>query len=190
MSGERDTALADFREKLLHGLRGELVRAILLAIAVSVLLYNILQPISKAALQTYYLNSDFLPRKTDAVGTMLQQNVAESGISSKQVQQMADWYSNDGRPGGCILRVEKDGIVIYDSALNNVEYYRTYSQASKTLDEEAYLRTYPLEFSDGSATLYVYGYFDFLWTKLCAPLSSGSACCWVSVSSCGPCGKS
>lgn len=128
---------------------------------VSVLLYNILQPISKAALQTYYLNSDFLPRKTDAVGTMLQQNVAESGISSKQVQQMADWYSNDGRPGGCILRVEKDGIVIYDSALNNVEYYRTYSQASKTLDEEAYLRTYPLEFSDGSATLYVYGYFDF-----------------------------
>lgn len=161
MSGERDTALADFREKLLHGLRGELVRAILLAIAVSVLLYNILQPISKAALQTYYLNSDFLPRKTDAVGTMLQQNVAESGISSKQVQQMADWYSNDGRPGGCILRVEKDGIVIYDSALNNVEYYRTYSQASKTLDEEAYLRTYPLEFSDGSATLYVYGYFDF-----------------------------
>lgn len=153
--------MADFREKLLHGLRGELVRAILLAIAVSVLLYNILQPISKAALQTYYLNSDFLPRKTDAVGTMLQQNVAESGISSKQVQQMADWYSNDGRPGGCILRVEKDGIVIYDSALNNVEYYRTYSQASKTLDEEAYLRTYPLEFSDGSATLYVYGYFDF-----------------------------
>ena len=90
--------MADFREKLLHGLRGELVRAILLAIAVSVLLYNILQPISKAALQTYYLNSDFLPRKTDAVGTMLQQNVAESGISSKQVQQMADWYSNDGRP--------------------------------------------------------------------------------------------
>lgn len=153
--------MADFREKLLHGLRGELVRAILLAIAVSVLLYNILQPISKTALQTYYLNSDFLPRKTDAVGTMLQQNVAESGISSKQVQQMADWYSNDGRPGGCILRVEKDGIVIYDSALNNVEYYRTYSQASKTLDEEAYLRTYPLEFSDGSATLYVYGYFDF-----------------------------
>ena len=153
--------MADFREKLLHGLRGELVRAILLAIAVSVLLYNILQPISKTALQTYYLNSDFLPRKTDAVGTMLQQNVAESGISSKQVQQMADWYSNDGRPGGCILRVEKDGIIIYDSALNNVEYYRTYSQASKTLDEEAYLRTYPLEFSDGSATLYVYGYFDF-----------------------------
>ena len=153
--------MADFREKLLHGLRGELVRAILLAIAVSVLLYNILQPISKTALQTYYLNSDFLPRKTDAVGTMLQPNVAESGISSKQVQQMADWYSNDGRPGGCILRVEKDGIVIYDSALNNVEYYRTYSQASKTLDEEAYLRTYPLEFSDGSATLYVYGYFDF-----------------------------
>lgn len=153
--------MADFREKLLHGLRGELVRAILLAIAVSVLLYNILQPISKTALQTYYLNSDFLPRKTDAVCTMLQQNVAESGISSKQVQQMADWYSNDGRPGGCILRVEKDGIVIYDSALNNVEYYRTYSQASKTLDEEAYLRTYPLEFSDGSATLYVYGYFDF-----------------------------
>ena len=153
--------MADFREKLLHGLRGELVRAILLAIAVSVLLYNILQPISKAALQTYYLNSDFLPRKTDAVGTMLQQNVTESGISSQQVQQMADWYSNDGRPGGCILRVEKDGIVIYDSALNNVEYYRTYSQASKTLDEEAYLRTYPLEFSDGSATLYVYGYFDF-----------------------------
>lgn len=153
--------MADFREKLLHGLRGELVRAILLAIVVSVLLYNILQPISKTALQTYYLNSDFLPRKTDAMGTMLQQNVTESGISSKQVQQMADWYSNDGRPGGCILRVEKDGIVIYDSALNNVEYYRTYSQASKTLDEEAYLRTYPLEFSDGSATLYVYGYFDF-----------------------------
>lgn len=153
--------MADFREKLLHGLRGELVRTILLAIAVSVLLYNILQPISKTVLQTYYLNSDFLPRKTDAVGIMLQQNVAESGISSQQVQQFAAWYSDDGQPGGCILRVEKDGTVIYDSALNNVEYYRTYSQASKTLDEEAYLRTYPLKFSDGSATLYVYGYFDF-----------------------------
>ena len=89
--------MADFREKLLHGLRGELVRAILLAIAVSVLLYNILQPISKAALQTYYLNSDFLPRKTDAVGTMLQQNVAESGISSQSAGKRSFFRKSEGK---------------------------------------------------------------------------------------------
>ena len=65
------------------------------------------------------------------------------------------------QPGGCILRVEKDGVVIYDSALDSIDYYHTYSQASKTLDDTAYVRTYPLGFSDGSATLYVYGYFDF-----------------------------
>lgn len=65
------------------------------------------------------------------------------------------------QPGGCILWVEKGGVVIYDSALDSIDYYRTYSQASKTLDVTAYVRTYPLGFSDGSATLYVYGYFDF-----------------------------
>ena len=153
--------MADFREKLWHGLRGELLRTILLAIAVSLLLYHVLQPVSKVVLQSYYTSSDFLQRKTDAVGSSLQQKVLESGISSRQVRCFSDWYTRSDQPGGCILRVEKDGVVIYDSALNNVEYYRTYSQASKTLDEEAYLRTYPLEFSDGSATLYVYGYFDF-----------------------------
>ena len=153
--------MADFREKLWHGLRGELLRTILLAIAVSLLLYHVLQPVSKVVLQSYYISSDFLQRKTDAVGSSLQQKVLESGISSRQVRCFSDWYTRSDQPGGCILRVEKDGVVIYDSALNNVEYYRTYSQASKTLDEEAYLRTYPLEFSDGSATLYVYGYFDF-----------------------------
>ena len=153
--------MAEFWEKLWHGLRGELLRTILLAIAVTVLLYNGLQPVTKTVLQSYYTNSDFLPRRTDAVGQAIQQNVAESGISSREVRRLSDWYTRSDQPGGCILRVEKDGVVIYDSALNNVEYYRTYSQASKTLDEEAYLRTYPLEFSDGSATLYVYGYFDF-----------------------------
>ena len=153
--------MADFWEKLWHGLRGELLRTILLAIAVSLLLYHGLQPVTKTVLQSYYTNSDFLQNKTDAVGHLIQQNVAESGISSHQVRRITDWYSASDQPGGCILRVEKDGVVIYDSALNNVEYYRTYSQASKTLAEEAYLRTYPLEFSDGSATLYAYGYFDF-----------------------------
>lgn len=153
--------MAEFWDKLWHGLRGELLRAVLLAIVVSVALYHVLQPVSQTILQTYYVQSDFLQRRTDAVGEMLQQNVAESGISSRQVRRISEWYTGSDRPGGCILRVEKDGVVIYDSALNNVEYYRTYSQASKTLAEEAYLRTYPLEFSDGSATLYVYGYFDF-----------------------------
>lgn len=160
-SGERGIALADFWEKLWHGLRGELLRTILLAVTVSILLYTGLQPVSRVVLQSFYTNSDFLQTKTDAVGTLIQQNVAESGISSRQVRRITDWYSRGDQPGGCILRVEKDGVVIYDSALNNVEYYRTYSQASKTLDESAYLRTYPLEFSDGSATLYAYGYFDF-----------------------------
>ena len=160
-SGERGIALADFWEKLWHGLRGELLRTILLAVTVSILLYTGLQPVSRVVLQSFYTNSDFLQTKTDAVGTLIQQNVAESGISSRQVRRITDWYSHGDQPGGCILRVEKDGVVIYDSALNNVEYYRTYSQASKTLDESAYLRTYPLEFSDGSATLYAYGYFDF-----------------------------
>ena len=153
--------MADLWEKLWHGLRGELLRTILLAIAVSLLLYHGLQPITKTVLQSYYTSSDFLQRKTDAVGSTIQQNVMESGISSREVRRLSDWYSHGDQPGGCILRVEKDGVVIYDSALNNVEYYRTYSQASKTLDESAYLRTYPLEFSDGSATLYAYGYFDF-----------------------------
>ena len=153
--------MADFWEKLWHGLRGELLRTILLAVTVSILLYTGLQPVSRVVLQSFYTNSDFLQTKTDAVGTLIQQNVAESGISSRQVRRITDWYSRGDQPGGCILRVEKDGVVIYDSALNNVEYYRTYSQASKTLDESAYLRTYPLEFSDGSATLYAYGYFDF-----------------------------
>ena len=153
--------MADFREKLWHGLRGELLRTILLAIVVSLLLYHGLQPVSKVVLQSYYTRSDFLQRKTDAVGYELREKVAESGISSREVRRLSDWYTRGDQPGGCILRVEKKGVVIYDSALNNVEYYRTYSQASKTLDEEAYLRTYPLEFSDGSATLYVYGYFDF-----------------------------
>lgn len=153
--------MADLREKLWHGLRGELLCTILLAIAVSFALYNGLQPLSKTILQTYYTQSDYLQRKTDAVGEYLQQSVAKSGISSREVRRLSDWYNRGDQPGGCILRVEKDGVVIYDSALNNVEYYRTYSQASKTLEEEAYLRTYPLEFSDGSATLYVYGYFDF-----------------------------
>ena len=153
--------MADFWEKLWHGLRGELLRTILLAVIVSILLYTGLQPVSRVVLQSFYTNSDFLQTKTDAVGTLIQQNVAESGISSRQVRRITDWYSRGDQPGGCILRVEKDGVVIYDSALNNVEYYRTYSQASKTLDESAYLRTYPLEFSDGSATLYAYGYFDF-----------------------------
>lgn len=153
--------MADFWEKLWHGLRGELLRTILLAVTVSILLYTGLQPVSRVVLQSFYTNSDFLQTKTDAVGTLIQQNVAESGISSRQVRRITDWYSHGDQPGGCILRVEKDGVVIYDSALNNVEYYSTYSQASKTLDESAYLRTYPLEFSDGSATLYAYGYFDF-----------------------------
>ena len=156
--------MADFWEKLWHGLRGELLRTILLAVTVSILLYTGLQPVSRVVLQSFYTNSDFLQTKTDAVGTLIQQNVAESGISSRQVRRITDWYSRGDQPGGCILRVEKDGVVIYDSALNNVEYYRTYSQASKTLDESAYLRTYPLEFSDGSATLYAYGYFDF-WSR-------------------------
>lgn len=153
--------MAEFWEKLWHGLRGELLRTILLAIVVSLVLYNGLQPVTKTVLQTYYTRSDFLQRKTDVVGENIQQNVADSGISSREVRRLSEWYTRSDQPGGCILRVEKDGIVIYDSALNNVEYYRTYSQASKTLDEEAYLRTYPLNFSDGSATLYVYGYFDF-----------------------------
>ena len=153
--------MADFWEKLWHGLRGELLRTLLLAGTVSFLLYAALQPVSRVVLQRFYTNSDFLQNKTDAVGTLIQQNIAESGISSQQVRRITDWYSASDQPGGCILRVEKDGVVIYDSALNNVEYYRTYSQASKTLDESAYLRTYPLEFSDGSATLYAYGYFDF-----------------------------
>lgn len=153
--------MAEFWEKLWHGLRGELLRTILLAVVVSIVLYNGLQPVTKTILQTYYTQSDFLQRKTDAVGESIQQNIADSGISSRQVRRLSDWYTNSDQPGGCILRVEKEGVVIYDSALNNVEYYRTYSQASKTLAEEAYLRTYPLEFSDGTATLYVYGYFDF-----------------------------
>ena len=153
--------MADFWEKLWHGLRGELLRTILLAITVSLVLYHGLQPVTKTVLQSYYTRSDFLQRKNDAVGTLIQQNVTESGISSREVRRLSDWYTRSSQPGGCILRVEKDGVVIYDSALNNVEYYRTYSQASKTLDEEAYLHTYPLKFADGSATLYVYGYFDF-----------------------------
>lgn len=153
--------MADFWEKLWHGLRGELLRTLLAACTVAFLLYTALQPVSRVVLQSFYKNSDFLQTKTDAVGTLIQQNVAESGISSRQVRRITDWYSTSDQPGGCILRVEKDGVVIYDSALNNVEYYRTYSQASKTLDESSYLRTYPLEFSDGSATLYAYGYFDF-----------------------------
>ena len=153
--------MADFREKFWHGLRGELLRTILLAIAVSLVLYHGLQPVTKTVLHNYYTHSDFLQRRTDAVGSLIQQNVTESGISSQEVRRLSGWYTRSSQPGGCILRVEKDGVVIYDSALNNVEYYRTYSQASKTLDEEAYLHTYPLEFADGSATLYVYGYFDF-----------------------------
>lgn len=110
---------------------------------------------------TYYTSSDFLQRKTDAVGQTLQQKVAASGISSREVRRLSDWYTKGSQPGGCILRVEKDGVVIYDSALDSINYYRTYSQASKALDDTAYVRTYPLGFSDGSATLYVYGYFDF-----------------------------
>ena len=110
---------------------------------------------------TYYTSSDFLQRKTDAVGQTLQQKVAASGINSRKVRRLSDWYSSGSQPGGCILRVEKGGVVIYDSALDSIDYYRTYSQASKTLDDTAYVRTYPLGFSDGSATLYVYGYFDF-----------------------------
>ena len=153
--------MADWREKLRHSLRGELLFTILLAVVVSVALYNGLQPVTKTVLHTYYTHSDFLQRKTDTVGESLQTAVAESGISSRQVRRLSDWYTRSDQPGGCILRVEKDGVVIYDSALDSVDYYRTYSQASKTLDETAYLRTYPLEFSDGSATLYVYGYFDF-----------------------------
>ena len=152
--------MADFREKLWHGLRGELLRTILLAVAVSVLLFNGLQPITRTVLQFYYMHSPFLQERTDIVGNDIREKVAESGISSREVQRLSEWYTSAGL-GSCILRVGKNGVVIYDSALNSVEYYRTYSQASKTLDEEAYLRTYPLEFSDGSAILYVYGYFDF-----------------------------
>lgn len=153
--------MADLREKLRHSLRGELLCTILLAIVVSFALYNSLQPVTKTILHAYYTRSDFLQRKTDAVGQALQQKVAASGINSRKVRRLSDWYSSGSQPGGCILRVEKDGVVIYDSALDSIDYYRTYSQASKTLDETAYVRTYPLEFSDGDATLYVYGYFDF-----------------------------
>ena len=105
--------MADFLEKLWHGLRGELLRTILLAVTVSILLYTGLQPVSRVVLQSFYTNSDFLQNKTDAVGTLIQQNVAESGISSRQVRRITDWYSHGDQPGGCILRVEKDGVVCY-----------------------------------------------------------------------------
>lgn len=80
--------MADFWEKLWHGLRGELLRTILLAVTVSILLYTGLQPVSRVVLQSFYTNSDFLQTKTDAVGTLIQQNVAESGISSRQVRRI------------------------------------------------------------------------------------------------------
>lgn len=52
-SGERGIALADFWEKLWHGLRGELLRTILLAVTVSILLYTGLQPVSRVVLQSF-----------------------------------------------------------------------------------------------------------------------------------------
>ena len=62
-----------------------IVRAIILL----GLCYIILYPFFIKIINAFKTYSDFLQNKTDAVGTLIQQNVAESGISSRQVRRIS-----------------------------------------------------------------------------------------------------
>ena len=126
----------------------------------------LLQPLSKAVLQYYYTQSDYLESSSDRVAQMIQQQLERTPIASSEVERLSEWYVGGEQRGGCILRVEKDGVILYDSSLTNIDYRRINSQASRTLSEETYLHTYPLYFLDGEATLYLYGYFDFFIDEL------------------------
>lgn len=153
-------------KKARSGLRQELLLVVCLSTIFSVGLYMLLQPLSKAVLQYYYTQSDYLESSSDRVAQTIQQQLERTPIASSEVERLSEWYVGGEQRGGCILRVEKDGVILYDSSLTNIDYRRINSQASRTLSEETYLHTYPLYFLDGEATLYLYGYFDFFIDEL------------------------
>ena len=133
--GERDTVLFDFQliTKARSGLRQELLLVVCLSTIFSVGLYMLLQPLSKAVLQYYYTQSDYFESSSDRVAQMIQQQLERTPIASSEVERLSEWYVGGEQRGGCILRVEKDGVILYDSSLTNIDYRRINSQASRTV---------------------------------------------------------
>lgn len=119
---------------------------------ISVIFFAVLKTVGEYAIHYFIANTDYMEQEDNKRVVQLQTFIRENQISAGDAEQLTKWVKAQSV---VMVQVYRNGFIVYDSK---------YPEAD--LDEAVYDRYdwgpfHTLDFSDGSAQVVLYGFYDY-----------------------------
>lgn len=119
---------------------------------ISMIFFAVLKMVGEYAIHYFVANTDYMEQEDNKKVAQLQAYIRENNISIVDTEQLTKWVEEQSV---VMVQVYRNGFIVYDSK---------YPEAD--LDEAAYDPydwgpLYTLDFSDGSAQVVLYGFYDY-----------------------------
>lgn len=154
------------------GLKAQALLALLISFAAAVLLFFIMNIISTVLLNSYFEKHTYISRKCETCLDSFQEYVLENNISAVDSNRIKDWQNSNKRVS-LILGITRDGKTVYDSLASNMDINlverdddtsdimeTSQFNAAAAYEKSSLFTKRNIQFSDGEATVFLYGYFD------------------------------
>lgn len=144
----------DNGKKKIHSLYFELIRLLLVSATVSLLFFFILNRAGENLLTFYFYESDYVQKASDHSIKNLQEYVTENHVSSNDSEKLTKWVNEQKIVA---ISVYKEELLTYDSLYPDEEVENAAIEGGY-YEWESY---YTVEFSDGTADVFLYGFFSY-----------------------------
>lgn len=144
----------DNGKRKLHSLYFELIRLLLAAAVISFLFFMVLNQAGESILASYFYESDYVQKASEHSIKNLQEYVTVNNVSSNDSEKLTRWVNEQKIVA---ISVYKDELLTYDSLYPDEEV-ETAAIEGGYYEWESY---YTVEFSDGTADVFLYGFFSY-----------------------------
>lgn len=140
--------------KLKHSLKWELILVLIFSALISLTVYYVLYDASEVLLDRFFASNDYVEKENGKCLEKFQKYVRENNIETSDEDGISAFI--DSSRNYLVIAVFKDGEMTYSPVSdlyveNETAFSELYTgEAIKTID-----------FSDGSATVHLYGFFDY-----------------------------
>lgn len=140
-------------------------RLLLLALAAAVLCFLSVHRLGGALIDRYIIQSDYSQRRDARYVEKLQAYIRENNLSAQDKDQLAAWVD---RQGIIAVQVYQDGRLLYDSLYpESAEWAGPPEPEGESFPTRyEWVKYYTVQFSDGSAEVTLFGFYEFRFMQL------------------------
>lgn len=127
---------------------------LLYSVVISALFSTALRIIGGHAIRSFIANTDYTEWKDNRKISELQDYITENHISAGDSEELTKWVK---KQSVVMIQVYRNGFIVYDSMYPKRNFY------PEERDRYDWGTFYTLEFSDGSAEVVLYGFYDYIY---------------------------